>query len=132
MATPDLIVSRSLQAPPAAVWQAFTSAAALEEWFWPQRFGTTAEIDLRVGGRFRIASPRAGIAVSGRYTAVQPPNHLSFTWQWDGETQESLVIVELGETGLVLTHRGLDDAARESHVTGWSDCLDRLPAWLAS
>jgi uncharacterized protein YndB with AHSA1/START domain len=137
----DLIISRSLPAPPAVVWQGFTSPAALAQWFWQQEsFGTIAEADLRVGGQYRIAGPRAGIGVSGRYTVVQPGHRLGFSWQWDGEARESLVSIELEETGawglgtdLVLTHQGLaDDADRQNHARGWSDCLDRLSAWLGS
>jgi uncharacterized protein YndB with AHSA1/START domain len=136
-----LVISRSLPAPPAVVWQGLTSPAALEQWFWPQEsFGTIAEADLRVGGRYRIAGPRAGIGVSGRYTVVQPGHRLGFTWQWDDDTRESLVSIELEETGawglgtdLVLTHQGLaDDTDRQNHARIWSDRLGRLPAWLAS
>jgi uncharacterized protein YndB with AHSA1/START domain len=137
----DLIISRSLAAPPAVVWQAFTSPAALAQWFWPREgFGTIAEADLRVGGQYRIAGPLAGIEVSGRYTVVRPPHLLSFTWQWQSEARESGVCIELADTGglslgtdLVITHHGLaDDTDRQNHAKGWSDCLDRLPAWLAS
>jgi len=36
-------------------------------------------------------------------------------------------------TELTLVHEGFaDDDARDDHVKGWTDCLDRLPGWLAS
>ena len=59
------------------------------------------------------------------------------TWSWDGEDAETLVTIELapGEDGtrLDLVHEGFaDDSVRDEHVQGWSDCLDRLPGWLAA
>jgi uncharacterized protein YndB with AHSA1/START domain len=76
------------------------------------------------------------MAVSGEYVEVEPPGRLVFTWQWDGEDERTLVTVDLtataGGTDLRLVHESfVDDAARDSHAQGWSDCLDRLPAWLA-
>lgn len=132
-----LEISRSFTAPPERVWWALTDPAALAAWFWPERFGTTAEVDLRPGGRFRIAGPLVGMAVSGEYAEVVPPDHLVFSWQWDGEDERTLVTVELTATAsgtdLRLVHdRFADDATRDSHAQGWSDCLDRLPAWLAA
>ncbi len=38
-----------------------------------------------------------------------------------------------GATALMLTHeRFADDATRDNHRIGWSDCLDRLPGWLTA
>jgi uncharacterized protein YndB with AHSA1/START domain len=127
---------RLVAAAPVEVWRAVTTAQALAGWFWPDRFATEARVDLRVGGQYRIASPVAGIAVSGRYTEVRGPGRLGFTWQWDGEDVESEVLVELARaetgTGLTLTHRGLAATEIANHAKGWSDCLDRLPGWLVA
>jgi uncharacterized protein YndB with AHSA1/START domain len=132
----ELQLRRTMSAPQDQVWQALTDPAALAAWFWPVRFRTTAEVDLRLGGRYRIAGPGAGIGVSGQYQAVEPPRLLAFTWQWDGEAQQTLVTADLTSTGpdtdLLLTHSQFaTEADRDNHVQGWSDCLDRLPAWLA-
>jgi uncharacterized protein YndB with AHSA1/START domain len=130
-----LRLTRVLAAPPERVWRAFTDPAALAAWFWPQHFATTVETDLRVGGRYRIDGPGAGMAVSGEYVTVEAPSRLMFTWRWDGEVEETLVTLHLPPVGdgteLTLTHERLsDDAARDNHIKGWSDCLDRLPQWL--
>lgn len=127
-----LHLTRVLAAPPERVWRAFTDPAALAAWFWPQRFATTAETDLRVGGRYRIDGPGAGMAVGGKYVSVEPPSRLVFTWRWDGEVDETLVTLHLVPAGngteLTLTHEGFtDDPTRDNHAKGWSDCLDRLP-----
>jgi uncharacterized protein YndB with AHSA1/START domain len=127
----ELQLRRSLPYPVEQLWQALTDPAAIARWFWPERFNTNADIELRAGGRYRIAGPGAGIAVSGEYRAVAVPHRLVFTWQWDGEPDETLVTVELAPAGtgtdLSLRHEGFpDDAIRDDHIKGWSDCLDRL------
>jgi uncharacterized protein YndB with AHSA1/START domain len=134
--TAGLEVRRTLAAPVDAVWRALTEPVALAAWFWPDRFDTTVEVDLRVGGRYRIDGPGAGMAVTGEYVAVDEPARLVFTWRWDGEPEETLVTCTLrpvaGATELVILHeRFADDAVRDSHAQGWADCLGRLPAWLA-
>jgi uncharacterized protein YndB with AHSA1/START domain len=133
----NLRLQRALAAPPERVWRALTDPTALTGWFWPERLDPSAEADLEVGGRYRIASPTAGMAVAGRYLELAPPHRLACTWSWDGEDAETLVTVELTPsadgTELTLIHQGFaNDDARDDHVKGWTDCLDRLPGWLAS
>jgi uncharacterized protein YndB with AHSA1/START domain len=133
-----LHLERILPAPPERVWAAFTDPAALAAWFWPASFATTVRADARPGGRFRIEAPDGpggALAVEGDYTVVEPPHLLVLTWRWDGHDEETLVTVRLsavdGATALRLTHeRFADDATRDNHSIGWSDCLDRLPGWL--
>jgi uncharacterized protein YndB with AHSA1/START domain len=129
----DLELRRSLPFPVKQVRRALTDPGELAGWFWPESLATTVEVDLRVGGDYRIAG--IGMAVGGEYRAVDP-DRLVYTWQWDGEPEETLVTVELIRVGagtqLTVTHSGFtDDADRDNHIKGWSDCLDRLPGWLA-
>jgi uncharacterized protein YndB with AHSA1/START domain len=133
----DLEVRRGLPAPVDVVWHALTDPVAVAAWFWPPRFDTAVAVDLRVGGRYRIDGSAAGIAVSGEYLLVDPPHRLDFRWQWDGEPEQTTVSLLLQESGhgtaLVLRHVGFaEEATRDQHDLGWSDCLDRLPDWLAT
>jgi uncharacterized protein YndB with AHSA1/START domain len=131
-------IRRTLPATPERVWRALTEPAALCAWFWPaSTFGTTAEVDLREGGGYRIDGPQAGLSVTGRYVTVEPPKRLVMTWQWAGDSAETMVTVELAPDGdgteLTLVHEGFTDGTiRDQNAQGWSDCLDRLPTWLAS
>jgi len=129
-----LDITRNLAAPPERVWQAFTDPAALDTWFWPHLDGS-ADVDLRIGGGYRIVGPKAGIEVAGEYLEINPPKRLVFTWRWSGEPVESLVTLELTATadGTVLSivhDRFADATSRDAHEQGWNDCLDRLPGWL--
>jgi uncharacterized protein YndB with AHSA1/START domain len=135
--TTELRLRRTLAAPPERVWRALTDPAALATWFWPERLAPTAEVDLEERGRYRVASASAGMAVTGRYVEVTAPRRLVCTWSWDGGDTETLVAIDLAPAGdgtdLALVHEGFaDESARQDHVRGWSDCLDRLPGWLAA
>ena len=130
-------MTRVLTAPPNRVWRAFTDPAALAAWFWPQQFAMSVDTDARVDGRYRLAGHGPGMAVDGEYLVIEPPSRLVFTWRWEGEPEQTLVTLLLTPTAtgteLTLVHdRFPDDATRDSHVKGWSDCLDRLPGWLHS
>jgi uncharacterized protein YndB with AHSA1/START domain len=127
---------RTLAQPPARVWQALTDPVELEAWFWPPRLLPKVRADARPDGEVRIES--TAMAVSGRYREAAAPRRLVFSWCWDGDTTQTLVTIELsavdngGGTELALTHTGFpDQAARDDHITGWSDCLDRLPTHMA-
>ncbi len=52
-------LTRSIAAAPERVWSAFTDATQYAAWIWPAEWNTECEIDLRVGGAFRVASELA-------------------------------------------------------------------------
>lgn len=132
----ELRVERRFAASPERVWTAFTSAEALAAWMWPGAWGTTAAVDLRPGGSYRIASDAMNMAVSGEYVAVEPFSRLVQTWRWDGDDEETLVTVTIAAANegslLTLVHeRFATDDEASSHLQGWNDCLDRLPSYLS-
>lgn len=138
MTTPlTLQLKRHIPADPARVWQAWTDPTELARWYWPATFGAECSVDLRVGGRFRIASTAAGMAVEGEFAAVDEPRRLVHTWRWDGEEAETLVTVEFvsadggdGGTDVVVTHERFTDPAEcANHAQGWNDCIARLIAY---
>jgi uncharacterized protein YndB with AHSA1/START domain len=124
-------IQRVVDKPLSDVWAAFTDAAALAAWFWPPRFETTVDIDLRVGGEFRIASDVADLAVSGTYVEIAAPGRLVHTWRWDGDDEQTLVTMTFlevdGGTGITILHErfGDEESARQNEI-GWNSCLDRL------
>jgi uncharacterized protein YndB with AHSA1/START domain len=133
----SLHLNRRYPFPPAAVFRAWTDPAAMKRWFAPtdEYEVPEVEVDLRVGGRYRIVmrAPDGEVhRVSGVYREIAPPDRLVFTWAWASTPErESLVTVELrtdgGATELSLTHsRFFDEPARDRHQHGWSGCLERL------
>ena len=84
---PRLVIERTYDAAPEAVFQAWTDPQALSRWFGPEGTQSVLEvdIDLRVGGRYHIAfvtDDGERHDVSGVYRAVEFPRLLSFTWAW--------------------------------------------------
>jgi uncharacterized protein YndB with AHSA1/START domain len=147
-ADPTLALStrRMIKAAPAEVFRAWTEPAQLKRWFAVAEGYATpvAEVDLRVGGRYRLGMQPPGAAqvdvATGEYQEVAPPDRLVFTWQWEGApagAPVTLVTVlfkahALG-TELILTHEHFDSAAsRDQHAAGWQGCLNQLERLITS
>ncbi len=135
----SLTINQHFSADREAVFNAWTDADALVQWFAPSDdFKVVVhELDVRVGGKYRIAMHEAdGIhIVYGEYIKVDKPDSLVFTWAWehgdDGEVM--LVTVDLSEdgdgTGMKLLHEKLpSEASRDQHSEGWTGCIARLVA----
>jgi uncharacterized protein YndB with AHSA1/START domain len=134
----SLRLRRTYRATRQEVFEAWTSPAALKAWWGPPGYGTpTVEVDLRVGGRYRLGMRKLPdgeiFYLSGVYREVKVPEKLVYTWRWESEPQygESVVTVEFvargDSTEVVLSHAELPtDDARERHGKGWAGCVDRL------
>lgn len=138
----SLEVRRTFAAPRDRVYAAFTTPEITAQWFCP--VGRTAEVhemDVRVGGRYRITMAGAegdGHTAAGEYCEVMPGERLAFTWQWqDGDSPMTLVTVSFadvaGGTEVVLLHeRFQTEAARDQHRGGWESCLAHFQEYLES
>jgi uncharacterized protein YndB with AHSA1/START domain len=135
---PSLAFTRSFPAAPEKVWRAWTDPEAIKRWWGP---GTgdpvsLAELDVRVGGRFRIVfgGPQGrDNDVQGVYKEVERPRKLVFTWTWPNSTpeRESLVTLlfhKVGEgTELHFLHERLhDESVRDGHKRGWGEAFANL------
>ena len=138
-----LRAERTFDAPREAVFAAWTNPEVLRRW-WASEPGwrsPSAEVDLRVGGRYRLSmgEPDGGPVhtVTGEYTEVRPPERLAYTWAWEGDPPEmdgsagTLVTVEFteddGRTTVIVVHTGFaTEQARDMHTGGWGGCLDSL------
>jgi uncharacterized protein YndB with AHSA1/START domain len=135
---PVLELERHLDAPPDAVWQAWTDPAVMQQWYCPNpQWALVASTDLRTGGLWQVRMGDSHVA-GGSYAVLDRPHRLAFTWRWESEDEPaaSTVEVELSPdaagTRLALRHSGLPDAGeRESHQQGWTLCLDRLAETLS-
>ena len=122
------------------VFAAWTETDLIRQWFAPGEMQTpVAEIDLRVGGNYRIVMKNATgetHSPSGVYEEIIPCEKLVFTWKWqDSElvTRVTITLKELGanETELTLKHDGFPSAdVRDQHNQGWTGCLANLEASL--
>ncbi len=137
----DLRLERTIDATPEEAFDAWTNPEVLRRWWAnePNWVTPVAEVDLRVGGRYRLSmeDPATGAThtVGGEYREVRRPERLVYSWCWersDGQPQHtSTVTVEFlaeGErTTIVLEHTGLASAeSRDAHREGWIKCLGSL------
>jgi uncharacterized protein YndB with AHSA1/START domain len=129
-----LVVRRFIPVPRQRVFAAWLDPASLATWMRPTGMtDATAEVDPRVGGRFRIVMTRGQEQYehTGEYLVIEPPRRLSFTWASQAtDHRPTTVTIELSEreggTELVLTHRQLPSSQVESHRSGWSDVVREL------
>lgn len=130
-------LERTFDASAEAVFDAWTHPEVLRRWWAAGEDWTTpeAEVDLRVGGGYRLTMRDPGGAactVVGEYLEISRPERLRYTRRWaDGEEGDSVVDVRFvergGRTTVVLEHARLPTArSREEHERGWSACLATL------
>ena len=138
---PALVLTRHYAAGPEKVWAAWTDPEALMRWFGPGEAGSVkaAEVDLRVGGRYRIAfdAPDGSEHEAyGVYREVVANRRLVFTWQRrDMPEADSRVSIDLravaGGTSLTFRHEQFQTlAVRDDHEVGWLPTFDKLAAFL--
>ena len=122
-----------IEAPLDVVWRVLTQPDQMRQWFRAE-----AELDLRSGGRGRLASYEI------RVEAVDPLRRFAFRWVYpEGATPDArnstlvefTLSREAGGTRLRVVESGFDqidwsDAEKarqvESHTQGWVECLERI------
>lgn len=122
------------------VFQAWTNADLVREWWGPPPFTCSfAEIDLRVGGSYRLCNlgpDGVTIWISGIFTRVEAPDALSYTWVLSTHSTESSLLnvsfLDHPEGTEVRIHheRFADYAVRDEHSIGWLGCLGKLESFL--
>jgi len=143
----DLVISRLLNAPRAALWRAWTEPALLAEWWCPKPWTTQVKaFDLRPGGDFHtfMQGPDGGTSDNpGCFLDIVPGARLVFTSQltggwrpatpWMAFTAVISLADEQGGTRYVATVMHPDEATRARHeelgfFEGWNLAIDQLEA----
>ncbi len=135
----SLKLVRTFDASPEDVYRAWTAPSVIERWFGPTpEFSTPiAEVDLKVGGKYRIGMKSPGgelYVATGEYQGIIPNEKLVFTWRWEGESSDisdTLVTVEFKKsnehTELVFTHENFaTEELAKDHQEGWEGALSKL------
>jgi len=138
--TVTLIVRRTIYASVERVFEAWTRPAHLKQWWGPDSVSCAdAEIDLRVGGRYRIANqfPDGKLVwIVGEFELVAPPHKLVYTWRLEPDARASeRVTVRFeprdGATEVIVIHDRIPNMAiRDRHEQGWHGCLNGLAEFL--
>lgn len=129
---------RVLRAPSDRVYRAFTDKTALEYWMPPYGFlGTVHEIDVRVGGGYRMSftnfSGGGSHAFTVEYLELEPGKRIRHTDRFDsdGLPGAMTVTIDLKEvscgTELSIVQEGIPAAIPEEMCyLGWQESLEQL------
>ena len=88
----QILITREFDAPKHLVWQAFTTPELVKRW-WNAKRGemTVADIDLRVGGKWRYAmvtDDGIEVAFHGEYREIVPGERIVSTETYEGVPPE--------------------------------------------
>ena len=136
----ELTVRRVIKATPERVFEAWTTPALLRAWYGVDDSWTTpvAEVDLRVGGRYRITLVKPGgdsFDEAGEYVQIDPPHRLVYTCDstgWDGRQTVTVEFLPHADgTEVVVVESGYPTAElRDEHAGGWALFVDRLAGFV--
>lgn len=131
-----LRIARIIPAPPGQVFDLWTKPEHLKKWWGPTGVSClSAEVDLRIGGAYRIGNQMPDgkvLWISGRFLLIEPPGLLEYSWSVEPEvqtTEQVSIRFAAHEQGTMLTleHRRIgSQALRDRHQQGWIGCLDGL------
>ncbi len=144
----DLVISRLLKAPRAALWRAWAEPDRLKEWWCPKPWVTEVRaFELRPGGAFHtfMSGPDGGTSDNpGCFLEIVPGERIVSTsmllggWRpatpWMPMTAVITFADEAGGTRYTATAMHPDAATRERHAQmgffeGWNLCIDQLEAF---
>jgi uncharacterized protein YndB with AHSA1/START domain len=140
----QILITREFDAPKELVFEAFTTPELVKRW-WNARRGTVtvAEIDLRVGGKWRsvMVTDEGGIEVAfhGEYREIVPNERIVSTEVYEGipdaEEHASVNTMTLteedGRTTMTILVQAASKEARDAQIdsgmeAGMQDALDLL------
>src|SRR5579862_4429007 len=136
----SLVIKKQMAASCEEVFDAWTDPMSLMEFMRPVSMQRVdAEVDARVGGKFRIDMVGASSTTShtGEYLVIDRPRLLKFTWiSKNTDNRPSVVTIALTPRGatsceLVLTHTGLPENQVQNHTAGWTAIAGMLAERLA-
>jgi uncharacterized protein YndB with AHSA1/START domain len=141
----SLTLVRIIRARPQIVFDAATTAEGIAHWWGPDEGPVlVAEVDPRVGGRYRVRFLRmldnTEYESSGEFLEIVRPHRVVMSWRWTGgvpdpgESRVELTFKAVPEgTELTFVHSLLhDEDTRDSHEEGWIGALNKLEALFLS
>ena len=125
----ELMVTRTFNAPARLVFEAWTRPELFTQWWLPKSMGMalrSCEMDVRVGGQYRLVFEPDGFAFFGTYREVTPPSRLVWTNEEGGEGGSVTTVTfeeKSGQTLLVLRELYASKEALEAAGTGAADAM---------
>jgi len=105
----ELVVTRTFNGPARIVFEAWTKPELFKRWWAPKSMGMSllsCEMDVRVGGKYRLVFEHDAMAFFGTYLEVTPHSRLVWTNEEGGEggPVTTVTFEEKGGTTLLVMH----------------------------
>ena len=105
----ELVVTRTVNGPARIAFEAWTKPELFKRWWVPKSMGMSllsCEMDVRVGGTYRLEFAPDGMAFFGRYLEVTPHSRLVWTNDegGDGGPVTTVTFEEKGSKTLLVLH----------------------------
>lgn len=123
----ELVVTRTFNAPARLVFKAWTTPELFKQWWLPKSMGMnlrSLEMDVRVGGQYRLVFEPNGMAFFGTYREVTPPSRLVWSNDEagdDGSVSTATFEEKDGKTLLVMRELYPSKEALDAAGTGAAD-----------
>ena len=123
----ELVVTRQFNAPARIVFEAWTRPDLFKRWWLPKSMGMilrSCEMDVRVGGQYRLVFEPEGMAFFGTYVEVTPPSRLVWTNDEGGEAGAVTTVTfeeKHGKTLVVMHELHPSKEALDAAGTGAAD-----------
>src|SRR5262252_4786030 len=135
----EIVVTRTFDAPPRIVFEAWTKPELFKQWWVPKSMGMflrSCEMDVRVGGRYRLVFGHDASKPDeffGRYIEVTPHSRLVWTNEEGGEdgSVTTVTFEEKGGKTLLVVHdlypsKEALDAAGSGAADAMSETFEQL------
>ena len=124
----ELVVTRTINGPVRIVFEAWTKPELFKQWWVPKSMGMvlrSCEMDVRVGGTYRLEFEPEGMAFFGTYLDVTPHSRLVWTNEEGDERSVTTVTFEErdGTTLLVMHELYPSKEALDAAGTGAADAM---------
>ena len=137
-----LTVRRTMRASPERLFDAWTQPDQLMRWWGPTGVVCiAAEVDLRVGGQYRIGNrlPNNDVLwIDGEFELIDRPRELIYSWRIGPVSQPAervrvRFVLQVSMTEVIIEHEQIPAAdIRDQHQHGWVGCLDGLENYLSA
>jgi len=125
----EVVVTRTINGPARIVFEAWTKPELFKQWWVPKSMGMSlrsCEMDVRVGGKYRLEFEPDAMAFFGTYLEVTPHSRLVWTNEEGGEGGPVTTVTfedRSGTTLLVLHELHSSKEALDAAGTGAADAM---------
>src|SRR6188474_344074 len=138
-----LVATRTVNGPARLVFQAWTTPELFRQWWVPKSMGMSlrsCEMDVRVGGRYRLEFEPDAMAFFGTYLEVTPHSRLVWTNEEGGESGQVTTVTfeDRGGQTLLVVHdlypskEALDEAIASGATGALPEQFEQLDELLVS